>query len=83
MSSITVEIPQELLLQVERVAREEGYETPAAFIQSAVEEKLYEQRRQAVVAVTDRIRDGLEAAGHTPEEILEDFERFRRARNSC
>jgi hypothetical protein len=50
-----------------------------SFIVSILEEKVQAARnREFVYAVTDEIRAGLTQAGISEEEIIEDFNRFRR-----
>lgn len=74
----TVELPPELLEEVEKAAREGGFTGPDDFVQWAVADKLKELRRDLFYAVTDRVKAGLAERGLTPEGILEDFEQFRR-----
>jgi hypothetical protein len=74
-----VQIPDDLLREADRAAREAGFSTTDEFISWAVADKVRELRQAVFEEVTDRVREGLSERGLTPEEVLEDFEQFRQA----
>ena len=78
MSATTIELPSELLADVERIAQESGFASRDDFVRWALEDKLRELRRERFYQITDRAKQGLAERGNTAEEVLEDFERFRR-----
>jgi hypothetical protein len=72
-------VPEEVLQQLQSLARTTGVDDLKSFIVSILEEKVQAARnREFVYAVTDEIRAGLTQAGISEEEIIEDFNRFRR-----
>jgi len=77
MRSVTVELPAELFAELEKATQDGGFRSAEDFVRCAVAEKLHEQRRGLVYDTVDRIKQGLAERGHTPHEILEEFERFR------
>ncbi len=79
MSGRTIEIPPGLLEQVERAAQEGGFADADDFVVWALEGKLRELSRELFYTVTDRVKDGLARTGHSPEDVLIDFERHRRS----
>ena len=78
MSVTAIQIPDELLDEASKFSEEAGFESTDAFVRWALREKLRELRRDRFYVVTDRVKQGLAERGITPEEILEDFDQFRR-----
>ncbi|MCI0691669.1 hypothetical protein L0337_06625 [candidate division KSB1 bacterium] len=74
------DIPDELVKQLQALASAAGIDDLRSFIVEILEEKIQaEKDKEFVYAVTDEIRAGLTRAGISEEEIIEDFNRFRRA----
>lgn len=72
-------IPDELVKPLQMLARAAGVEDLRRFIVEIIEEKIQaEKDKEFVFTVTDEIRAGLSKAGISAEEILGDFNRFRR-----
>jgi hypothetical protein len=73
------DIPDELVKQLQALASAAGVEDLRRFIVEIIKEKIQaEKDKEFVFAVTDEIRAGLTKAGISEEEMLEDFNRFRR-----
>ncbi len=72
-------IPTELEKQLKILANAEGIDDLKRFIVDILEEKLQaEKDKEYVFAVTNKIRSGLANAGISEDEVLEDFDQFRR-----
>lgn len=74
---MTVELPDDLLEEAKKAAQAGGFESTEALIRLALREKLRDIQREFVHSVVERVKQGLAEQGHTPDEILEEFERFR------
>jgi hypothetical protein len=72
-------IPSELLKELQSLAHAAGVNDVKTFVVNILEEKVKAAKhKDFVYAVTDEIREGLAHAGLSEEEMLEDFNRFRR-----
>ena len=72
-------IPAGLFKQLQTLASAAGLEDLRSFIVGILEEKVQAAKdKEFVYAVTDEIRAGLTRAGINEDEVLEDFNRFRR-----
>jgi len=72
-------IPEQLVKQLQTLASAAGVDDLRSFVVDILEEKIQaEKDKEFVYAVTDEIRAGLAQAGVSEEEVLEDFNRFRR-----
>jgi predicted DNA-binding protein len=72
-------IPEELLQQLQMLAEKAGRDDWKSFLVDILKEKIQAARdKEFVYEVTDKIRAGLTKAGISEEEILEDFNQFRR-----
>jgi hypothetical protein len=74
---LQIELPDNLLQQIESA----GVTGSAVceFVQQAVREKLdWEQRRREFHRITSRVRQAMHDQGLNEEDILADFESFRR-----
>lgn len=73
------DIPDELVKPLQTLASAAGVEDLRRFIVEIIAEKIQaEKDKEFVFTVTDEIRAGLSKAGSSEEEVLEDFNRFRR-----
>ncbi len=73
-------VPEELVQQLQPLATAAGAEDVRSYIVGILESKVRAAKdKEFVFDVTDRIRAGMVKAGISEEEILEDFNRFRRA----
>lgn len=69
---------------IREIAPAFGFMDEEEFVRRAVEEKILDLKKKMFFAATNEIRAGLEKRGMKVEEVLEDFERFRREDlNSC
>jgi hypothetical protein len=75
----TVQIPGDLLQEADQAARDAGFPSTDEFITWVLADKLRELRKGLFYDITDRVKSGLAERGITPEEVLEDFEQFRRS----
>lgn len=72
-------IPEELVLQLQPLANAAGADDVRSYIVGILESKVQAAKdKEFVFAATDEIRAGMIKAGIGEEEILEDFNRFRR-----
>jgi hypothetical protein len=72
-----IHIPDVLVAQIEATGVTGG--AVDEFVQQAVREKLdWEARRQEFRRITSRLRQAMQDQGLTEEDILADFESFRR-----
>jgi hypothetical protein len=74
----TIQISEFLLEKLKKLRQEGGYATIERGLEHAVEQYLLELRRQKAEKNSDQIREGLAQRGHTEDEILRDFEAFRK-----
>lgn len=72
-------IPEELFKQLQMLASATGVDDLKSFILDILQERVQaEKDKEFVFQVTDEVRAGLNRAGITEEEILEDFNQFRK-----
>ena len=72
-------IPEALFQQLQLLASATGVDDLKSFILEVLQEKVQaEKDKEFVFQVTDEVRAGLHRAGVTEEEILEDFNKFRK-----
>ncbi len=76
----TIVVSDKLLIKLKELCQEGGYDSVDAWLEEAVEHQMATLRRQKAEEIARRIRQGLQSQGHTEEEILSDFEAFRRQR---
>ena len=73
-------IPDELAEQLRKLAHDSGVNDVRSFVIDVLRETVRAAKtKEFVYAVTDEIRAGLAKAGISEEEVLQDFNRFRRA----
>jgi hypothetical protein len=73
------DIPEDLLQQLQLFASATGVEDLRSFVLGILEEKVQaEKDKEFVFQVTDEIRAGLDRAGLSEEQVLDDFNQFRR-----
>lgn len=72
-------LPSELDEELRPLARAAGINDVESYVVAVMKEKLQlEKNKLRFYQITDQIREGLNQAGLTEEEVLEDFNRFRR-----
>ncbi len=72
-------LPTALAEELQRLAQASGVNDVESFVVAVMKEKLQrEKNKSRFYEITDQIREGLNKAGITEEEVLEDFNRFRR-----
>lgn len=74
----TLAISEELQRRLDELCRVGGYESLEQYLAQVVDGRLVELRRQRAEQIARRIRQGLIDRGQTEEEVLRDFETFRR-----
>ena len=73
-----VDIPQDLFQQIQRVLPPSG--TADEFVHQAVRDKIeWQKRREEFLRLTSLNRQAMEAQGLTEEEVLADFEVWRKS----
>ncbi len=74
-----LQLPSELAEELQRLARAAGAADMESYVVALMKQNLqFERNKQRFYEITDRVREGLNQAGLTEEDVLEDFERFRR-----
>jgi uncharacterized protein YjiS (DUF1127 family) len=73
-----VDIPQDLFQQIQHVLPPSG--TADEFVHQAVRDKIeWQKRREEFLRLTDLSRQALQEQGLTEDEILADFEAWRKS----
>lgn len=74
-----ISIPDRLVSRISAAAKKKGFAKPEDFVARVIEEKLLEfEEHEKILAITDKVRVGLEAQGISEEDTLSEFESFRR-----
>ena len=74
----TISVSEESIDKLKVLCREEGHESLGVCLEEAVGRQLSDLRRRKAERIAKRIQEGLAERGHTEEEILRDFETFRK-----
>lgn len=71
-------LPENDIREIRKIASKIGFKNEEEFIKEAVEEKILEFKRLLFTEITTDVRKGLEKKRVKQEDVLQDFERFRR-----
>ena len=72
-------LPDELANELQPLARAAGADNVESYLLAMIKENvLFAKNKARFYEITDAIRAGIEKAGVSEDEILKDFERFRR-----
>lgn len=75
----TLNLSNELVEQLQPIVRAAGADDVESYVLAMIKENVFFAKNKArFYEITDAVRAGIEKAGISEEEILEDFERFRR-----
>jgi len=77
----TIKLSDSLAKEIHKVALEFGYAEQNQFIEDILKEKVLEYKRQVFVKGVADIERKLAKKGITEDEIIADFERFRRSQS--
>lgn len=76
--TMAISIPDQLVPRISEAAKKKGFTKADDFVTRLIEEKLLElEEQEKIFAITDQVRDRLEAQGISEEQTLADFEKFR------
>ncbi|MEA3254832.1 MAG: hypothetical protein U9Q22_03240 [Candidatus Altiarchaeota archaeon] len=71
-------MPEKDVREIRKITSKAGFKNEEEFVKEAVEEKILEFKKLLFTDITTDVRKGLEKKGVTQEEILRDFDIFRR-----
>lgn len=71
-------MPEKDVREIRKITSKAGFKNEEEFVKEAVEEKILEFKKLLFTDITTDVRKGLEKKGVTREEILRDFDIFRR-----
>ncbi len=71
-------LPENDIREIRKIASKIGFKNEEEFIKEAVEEKILKFKRLLFTEITTDVRKGLEKKRVKQEDVLQDFERFRR-----
>lgn len=76
----TLQLPRELTEELQRLVKTSGTKDMESYVVAIMKQQLeFEKNKLRFYEITDQIRAGLNSAGLTEEEVLQDFDRFRRS----
>lgn len=73
-----IALPVKTKKEISTAVKEFDYKTDDEFIRDAIEHRILALKKARFFEISDKIRVGLRKRGVTEEEILKDFEKFRR-----
>lgn len=75
----TISLPEPLVNEIDELRSEGLIASTEEFAEQAIREKLSAARRDRLIQQTQELRQELQAAGLTPEMLIQEFDRFRHA----
>ena len=69
-----IKLPEELAIELRKIAIESGFNGNSEFVEEAVKEKILELKKRRFFQISDKVALGLKEKGVSSKEIIEEFE---------